>query len=151
MCWFLTFLITTICSFGIYLYVFFILNSVNYQMSVPLISDFMDVVIFVFTEIKKWAEMNASPPRQPRRHLAAMLIRRNIFTCKKNPMKIFPVIFWNRLKSTGLNPVISNTKKSYIASYYKQFFTNIKIKVIKINNKTGFIVFIILISVGNCL
>ena len=37
----------------------------------------------------------------------------------------------NRLKSPGLEPVLSHTDKSYIASYYRQFFTNIKIKIIK--------------------
>ncbi len=37
----------------------------------------------------------------------------------------------NQLISTGLEPVLSHTEKSYIASYYKQFPTHIKIKNIK--------------------
>ena len=34
----------------------------------------------------------------------------------------FPVWLQNRLISTGLEPVLSHTEKSCIASYYKQFF-----------------------------
>ena len=34
----------------------------------------------------------------------------------------------NRIISTELEPVLSQTEKSCIASYYKQLFTNIKIK-----------------------
>ena len=44
---------------------------------------------------------------------------------------IFPVRLRNRLISTGLEPVLSHTEKSCIASYYTQFSTNIKIKIIR--------------------
>ena len=43
----------------------------------------------------------------------------------------FPVGLPNRLISAGLEPVQSHTEKSYIKSYYRQFSTNIKIKIIK--------------------
>ena len=43
----------------------------------------------------------------------------------------FPIWLWNRLLSTGLEPVLSHTEKSCIASNYIQFSTNIKIKIIK--------------------
>ena len=44
----------------------------------------------------------------------------------------FPVWLRNRLKSAGLEPVLSYTKKAGIALYYRYFFTNIKIKIIKL-------------------
>ncbi len=45
----------------------------------------------------------------------------------------FPVWLWNRLLPAGLEPVlISQTEKSCIASNYRQFSTNIKIKIIKL-------------------
>ena len=34
--------------------------------------------------------------------------------------------------SAGLEPVLSHTEKSCIASYYRQFFTNIKIKITRL-------------------
>ena len=43
-----------------------------------------------------------------------------------------PVWLPNRLISAGLEPVLSHTKISCIASNYRQFFTNIKIKTIKL-------------------
>ena len=46
--------------------------------------------------------------------------------------KKIPVWLQNRLISAGLEPVLSNTEKSCIASYYRQFFTNIKIKIMKL-------------------
>ncbi len=56
-----------------------------------------------------------------------------------------PVWLRNRLISTGLEPVLSHTKKSCIASNYRQFSTNIKIPVLFSPgfrylwyNKTGF-------------
>ena len=42
------------------------------------------------------------------------------------------VWFRNRLLSGGLEPVLSQTEKSYITSNYRQFSTNIKIKIIKL-------------------
>ena len=44
--------------------------------------------------------------------------------------KYFSSMFWNRLLSSGLEPVFSNTEKSFIASCYKHLSTNIKIKII---------------------
>ena len=77
--------------------------------------------------------------------------------------KTFPVWFRNRLLSAGLEPVLNQTEKSCIASNYRQFSTNIKIKFIKLipvlsaargrrAKKTGinFMIFI-LIFVENCL
>ena len=43
----------------------------------------------------------------------------------------FSVWLQNRSISTGLEPVLSHTEKSCIASYYWQFSTNIKIKIIR--------------------
>ncbi len=40
-----------------------------------------------------------------------------------------PVRLRNRLLSTGLEPVLSQTEKSCIASNYRQFSTNVKIKI----------------------
>ncbi len=42
---------------------------------------------------------------------------------------IFPVWLRNRLLSSGLEPILS---QSCIASNYRQFYTNIKIKIIKL-------------------
>ena len=39
----------------------------------------------------------------------------------KNKKKPFSVLLQNRLISTGLEPVLSHTEKSCIASYYRQF------------------------------
>ena len=39
---------------------------------------------------------------------------------------IYPVWLQNRLIFTGLEPFLSHTEKSSIASYYVQFSTNIK-------------------------
>ncbi len=36
------------------------------------------------------------------------------------------------MASAGLEPVLSQTEKSFIESNYKQFSTNIKIKIIKL-------------------
>ncbi len=44
----------------------------------------------------------------------------------------FQVLLRNRLLSTGLESVLSQTEKSCIASNYRQFSTNIKIKIIKL-------------------
>ena len=46
--------------------------------------------------------------------------------------KPFPVWLRNRLISDGLEPVLSQTEKSCIAPYYREFFTKIKIKNIKL-------------------
>ena len=43
-----------------------------------------------------------------------------------------PVWLRNRLISTGLEPVLSHIEKSCIASYYRQFSMNNKIKILKI-------------------
>ena len=43
-----------------------------------------------------------------------------------------PVWLRNRLLSAGLEPVLSLTEKSCVASNYRQFSTNIKIKIIKL-------------------
>ena len=71
----------------------------------------------------------------------------------------------NRLISSGIESVLGHTEKSYTASYYRQFSTNIKVYNHKIKtsifspfllplkaNKTGlnFILFI-LISAESCL
>ncbi len=45
---------------------------------------------------------------------------------------IFPVWLRNRLISTGLEMVFIYTEKSFIPSYYRQFSTNIKNKIIKL-------------------
>ena len=50
--------------------------------------------------------------------------------CLGKNVKYFPVWLRNRLLSTGLEPVLSQTEKSCIASNYRQFSTNIKIKII---------------------
>ena len=42
-------------------------------------------------------------------------------------VSLFPVWFWNRLISAGLEPVLSYTEKSCTTSYYRQFSSNIKI------------------------
>ena len=44
---------------------------------------------------------------------------------------IFPVLLRNRLISAGFETVLFYTKQSCKALYYKQFSTNIKIKIIK--------------------
>ena len=44
---------------------------------------------------------------------------------------LFPVWLRNRLKSSGLKLLLSHTEKSCVASYYIQFYTNIKIKIQK--------------------
>ncbi len=46
-------------------------------------------------------------------------------------IKLFPVWLRNRILSTGVGPVLSQTKKSCIASNLRQFSTNIKIKIIR--------------------
>ena len=46
-------------------------------------------------------------------------------------LKVIPVCLWNRLISGGFGPFLSHTGKSCIASYYRYFSTNIKIKNIK--------------------
>ena len=46
--------------------------------------------------------------------------------------KKIPVWLQNRLISAELEPVLSNTEKSCIASNYKQFSADIKIKIIKL-------------------
>ena len=43
-------------------------------------------------------------------------------------IKLFPVWLRNRSLSAELEPVLSHTERSCIASYYKQFYINIKIK-----------------------
>ena len=45
----------------------------------------------------------------------------------------FPVYPRNQFKSFGLEMVLSHTEKSWIESYYKQIFTDNKIKNPKIN------------------
>ena len=47
------------------------------------------------------------------------------------------VWFRNRLKSAGLEQVLSHTEKSCTALPYRQFSMNIKVKIIKLN--TGFV------------
>ena len=54
------------------------------------------------------------------------------FPKKHRKVWIFPVWLRNRLTSAGLELVLSYTEKSYIASYYRHFFTNVKIKIIKL-------------------
>ena len=44
----------------------------------------------------------------------------------------FPVLLRNRLIYAGLEPVLSNTEKSFITSYYRQISTIIKIKILKL-------------------
>ena len=44
----------------------------------------------------------------------------------------FPVWLRNRLISAGLEPALSNTEKSCIALYNRQFSTNVKIKIINL-------------------
>ncbi len=44
----------------------------------------------------------------------------------------FPVWLWNQLQSAGLEPVLSQTEKLCIASNYRQYTTNTKIKIIKL-------------------
>ncbi len=44
----------------------------------------------------------------------------------------FPVWLRNRLLSAGLEPVLSQTEKACIEPNYRQFSTNIKIKIIKL-------------------
>ena len=70
-------------------------------------------------------------------------------------LNMFPV--WlrninNRLISGSLEePVLCHTKKLYIASYYRPFSTDIKIKIVKSihlgANKTGFILMIFHFSI----
>ena len=68
-----------------------------------------------------------------------------------NRTRICPAWFPNRLISAGFKPVLGHTEKSCITSYYRQFSTNIKIKIIRLitvllawafdpfgTNKTGF-------------
>ena len=64
--------------------------------------------------------------------------------------KTFPVWFRNRLLSAGLEPVLNQTEKSCIASNYRQFSTNIKIKIIKLI-PVLILKFFILISAESCL
>ncbi len=45
---------------------------------------------------------------------------------------IFSSMAWNRLLSAGLEPVLSQTEKACTGSNYRQFSTNIKIKIIKL-------------------
>ena len=45
---------------------------------------------------------------------------------------ILAVWFRNRLTIAGLEQVLSHTEKSCIATYYKQFSTNLKIKIVKL-------------------
>ena len=53
--------------------------------------------------------------------------------------KVFPVWLRNELISAGLEPFLSHTEKLKIASYYRIFFTNIKIKIRLLGpEKTGF-------------
>ena len=59
-------------------------------------------------------------------------------------VKNFPVWLRSRLLSAGLEPVLSQTEKSCIASNYRQFSTNIKINII-------ILIFFILISAESCL
>ena len=54
----------------------------------------------------------------------------NIFV--PNTILWFPVWLRNRMISAELEPVLSYTEKLCIASYYRQFFTNIKVKIIKL-------------------
>ena len=62
----------------------------------------------------------------------------DMFLCEKGPFRntshfsFFPLWLRNRLMSAGLEPVFSHTEKSCIALYYRQFFTNIKMKIIKL-------------------
>ena len=44
----------------------------------------------------------------------------------------FPVWPRSRLISAGLEPVLSHTETSCISSYYRQFYTNIRIKILKL-------------------
>ena len=50
------------------------------------------------------------------------------------PKIFFPVWLQNQLKSAELEPVLIHTKKFYIATYYRQFSTSIKIKTIKLKS-----------------
>ena len=52
--------------------------------------------------------------------------------CYHISITYFPVWLRNRLLSAGLEPVLSQTEKACIASNYRQFSTNIKIKIIKL-------------------
>ena len=45
---------------------------------------------------------------------------------------IVPVWLRNRLISAGLEPVLSHIEKSCIKSFYRQFSTIIKMKIIKL-------------------
>ena len=45
--------------------------------------------------------------------------------------KYFPKWLQNQLISTGIEPVLSHNEKSCTTSYYKQFYTNIKLKISK--------------------
>ena len=49
-----------------------------------------------------------------------------------NSIQISGMALRNRLISAGLGPVLSHTDKSCIASYFRQFFTNIIISIIKL-------------------
>ena len=44
----------------------------------------------------------------------------------------FPVWLQNRLISAGLEPVLSHAEKSCIALYDRQFYTNVKIEIIRL-------------------
>ena len=55
-----------------------------------------------------------------------------LFSLSGLSMLKFPVSLRNRLISTGLEMVLSHTKKSCMASYYRPFLTNVKIKIIKL-------------------
>ena len=44
----------------------------------------------------------------------------------------FPVWPRNRLITAGLEPVLNYTEKLCIASFYRQYSTNIKLKIIKL-------------------
>ena len=55
---------------------------------------------------------------------------------KINVKKLVPYIFQYGIEtdniSAGLDPVLSHTEKSYIVLFYRQFSTNIKIKIIRL-------------------
>ena len=55
-----------------------------------------------------------------------------IFTGKQDPIFFFPVWLRNRLISARLKPVLSHTEKLCMASYYRQYSTSIKIKIIQL-------------------
>ncbi len=61
-----------------------------------------------------------------------------------------PVWLRNRLLSAGLETVLRQTEKACIASNYRQFSTNIKIKIIKLK-LVLILKFYLLISAESCL